>query len=117
MNIDITAIERWGRQLILPVFGFVVGMIIMVGVGRMQMATGMLAGVAEVARMLFPWTVALPAVALLWAAHRVWQLWRWENGDLIGGCLSCGGPMSHMDGRYGPYSRCRMCGSKREGHH
>ncbi|MNR69357.1 hypothetical protein D3C85_1945410 [compost metagenome] len=51
------------------------------------------------------------------------SLWRWgllylwETGKLEGGCYSCGGPVSHKDGRYGPYSKCLICGSKREGWH
>lgn len=63
----------------------------------------------------------LSAVALgvgaLWMAYNALLEWRWERGDLEGGCFKCSGPMRHLDGRYGPYSKCRMCGAKREGWH
>jgi hypothetical protein len=55
------------------------------------------------------------AVGLAWFAWAGWQLHRWESGAMVGDCLSCGGSMSQLDGRYGPYRKCRYCGTKREG--
>ncbi len=66
----------------------------------------------------FMWLfIALEAVAASWVALTVWKLWRWESGGLEGGCVECGGIVRHRNGRYGPYSVCRMCGSKRSGWH
>lgn len=55
------------------------------------------------------------AAGLTWFAWAGWQLHRWESGAMVGDCLSCGGSMSQLDGRYGPYRKCRYCGTKREG--
>lgn len=57
------------------------------------------------------------AAALGLSLWRWWLLYLWESGKLEGGCFNCGGPMSHKDGRYGAYSKCQICGSKREGWH
>lgn len=72
---------------------------------------------AEAGRLLLIASARIAVAGLLWMAWRVWLLWRWENGDLGGSCHNCAGTMSHHTGRYGDYSKCRMCGSKREGHH
>jgi len=50
-----------------------------------------------------------------WYAFNLWQLYRWENGNLVGGCDRCGGPVRHLNGRYGAYSKCKMCGGTRSG--
>jgi hypothetical protein len=62
-------------------------------------------------------SIAAEVCAVLWAARNLWQLRRWMNGELVGGCVECGGVMHHLDGRYGPYSVCKMCRSKRGGWH
>ena len=65
------------------------------------------------------WLIASAGVvaALGMSLWRWGLLYLWESGKLEGGCYNCGGPMSHKDGRYGPYSKCLICGSKREGWH
>jgi len=55
-------------------------------------------------------------VGCLWMAYRGYMLYRWQAGHMDGDCLNCGGVMMHLDGRYGPYRKCYMCGVKREGH-
>lgn len=68
-------------------------------------------------RMLFFGACGAAIVGALWGAWNVFLEYRWARGDLNGGCHNCGGPMRHKDGRWGAYSKCIMCGSKREGWH
>ena len=111
MEINVTAIERWVRQLATPVALILAGLVFVWAASKLEGLFG------TPAVGMHTWALAVPLVGLIWAAWRLWQMYRWEAGDLEGGCLSCGGPMSQHDGRYGPYSRCRMCGDKREGWH
>ncbi|WP_139199064.1 hypothetical protein [Pseudomonas panipatensis] len=63
----------------------------------------------------------LAATAMV--AGAVWGLWRvgveyrWSRGLLDGGCERCDGPVRHKEGRWGPYSKCLMCGSTSKGWH
>lgn len=52
-----------------------------------------------------------------WYGFNLWQLHRWENGNLEGGCDRCSGPVRHLNGRYGAYSKCKMCGGTRSDWH
>lgn len=52
-----------------------------------------------------------------WYGFNLWQLYRWERGNLEGGCDRCGGSVRHLNGRYGAYSKCKMCGGTRSGWH
>lgn len=118
MNIDITAIERYFRLFALPVFLMLIGFIGMVLFSGPAPAGGLASALlANVGRIFFPASAALTLVASIWTAWNCWQLFRWERGDLQGGCNRCSGVMSHKDGRYGTYSVCKMCGGKREGWH
>lgn len=117
MDINITAIWRWCRNLALPAIIFIIGMVIMITLGRLQSADGPMQFLGNVAQSLFPWTPLIPFAGLCWAAYAIWAIWRWENGERDGPCQNCGGPMSSHTGRYGDYSVCKMCGSKREGWH
>lgn len=117
MDINITTIWRWYRNLAHPALTFTIGMAIMIAVGRLQSADGPLLFLGNLAQSIFPWTPLIPLVALCWAAYAAWTIWRWENGDRNGPCLNCGGPMSSHTGRYGDYSVCKMRASKREGWH
>ena len=119
MDINITAIERLIRHLSVPVGMIALGIFLAVTFGQEETPGG-----SPVSVMLggFWYALRWPAMGLVifgasFGLWRLWQLYRWESGEVDGGCLNCGGPMSHKDGRYGPYSICRMCGSKREGWH
>lgn len=48
------------------------------------------------------------------ALHQVYELWQWERGNRPS-CYSCGGPVTILSGRFGPYIRCQICGRKRSG--
>ncbi|HCL3894716.1 TPA: hypothetical protein N2B36_006362, partial [Pseudomonas aeruginosa] len=113
MNINITAIERYLKLFGLPMFLALMGLL---GMGLFSGAApaGSIAAavLANVGVVLFPASAALTIAASLWLAWNCWLLYRWENGDLQGGCDRCGGVMSHKDGRYGAYSVCKMCGGK-----
>lgn len=117
MDINITAIERnlrlYGRPAAIMAFG----LLVMLLVELMPEGSGALAMVGA----LRPWAGLLAAGVCLWGAcwlgYEAWREWRWERGALDGGCLNCGGPMRHMTGRYGDYSKCHICGQKRGGHH
>jgi hypothetical protein len=118
MNIDFTAIERYLRLFALPVFLMLIGLLGLMLFSNAAPAEGLAAALlANVGRILLPASAALTIAACLWGAWNYWLLFRWERGDLQGGCIRCGGVMSHKDGRYGTYSVCKMCGSKREGWH
>lgn len=118
MNINITAIERYFRLFALPVFLMLIGlsgmMLFSVPAPASNHASALLSNVGQI---LFPASAALTLVASIWTAWNCWLLFRWERGDLEGGCNRCGGVMSHKDGRYGAYSVCKMCSGKREGWH
>jgi hypothetical protein len=53
----------------------------------------------------------------VWFAFNLWQLHRWQQGNLDGGCEKCSGAMAHFNGRYSAYSKCKMCGCTRSGWH
>lgn len=72
---------------------------------------------APLAKGMFIASLVAMAAGSLWLAWRAVLEWRWERGTLDGGCLNCGFVMRHLDGRYGAYSKCMRCGSKREGWH
>lgn len=118
MNIDITAIERYLRLFGLPMFLVLMGLLGMALFSGPAPAGDLAAAVlANIGQIVFPASAALTMAASLWGAWNYWLLFRWERGDLQGGCNRCGGVMSHKDGRYGTYSVCKMCGGKREGWH
>jgi hypothetical protein len=117
MDLNITAIERnlryYGPPAI-PLFAFIV-------VALLSYPDEPTGGTAGVLAQVWLW-VHLGAVvgALLsstWLGYRAWIDWRWERGEYDGGCDRCGGPMWQHTGRYGLYSKCQMCGAKREGWH
>lgn len=118
MNINITAVERYFRLFALPVFLMFIGLMGMMQFSAQAPASDLASALlANVGRVLFPASAVLTLVAFLWTVWNCWLLFRWELGDLHGGCNWCGGVMSHKDGRYGTYSVCKMCGGKREGWH
>lgn len=68
-------------------------------------------------RTVFYGALAVSCGGFLWFCWNAYLEYRWARGELDGGCHNCGGPMRHLSGRWGSYSKCRMCGSKREGWH
>lgn len=111
---NITNIERDLRLFVEPVLVVAGGMLGMLIASQVLMARPVLAGAGQVVGLTCG---GLAVAGLIWMAWRVWLLHRWEKGDLDGGCNSCGGIMSHFTGKHGDYSKCKMCGSKRQGHH
>lgn len=111
---NITNIERSWRLFVEPVMVVAGGMLGMLVASQVLMAKPVLAGAGQVVGLACG---GLAVAGLIWMAWRAWLLWRWEIGDLDGACYNCAGVLSHHKGRHGYYSKCRMCGSKREGHH
>jgi len=117
MDINITAIERLARLFAVPLATTIlplIGYAILPDPGN---SSPVLAGMAQVFHPVGKVLLLASLPGATWIAWRFWLLWKWESGDLDGGCYNCAGSMQHKDGRYGPYSVCMMCGSKREGHH
>lgn len=115
MDINITAIERnlrfYGAPAALTIFGLIGTLLIDPNPsGPVPVMI-----LAPLAKGVFLACAAATAAGALWLGYRAVLEWRWQRGALDGGCLNCGGPMRHLDGRYGSYSKCMMCGSKREG--
>lgn len=118
MNINVTAIERNIRLYALP------GLLTLIGIGTMLLIDPSAASVRPFDQMIAPlkrgvfWVAVMLAVGgIVWSLYRAWLEFRWIRGELLGGCDNCGGPLRHLDGRYGAYSKCLMCGSKRKGWH
>lgn len=119
MDINLTAIARSFRVYAIPTTLIATSLIMLwlLGPGSEPSPRSiemMLQGVREKLR----WFALLVLVAgVLGAIYSTWELHQWRQGKLSGGCHNCGGSTMHRSGRYGPYSICKMCGSKREGHH
>ncbi len=118
MDINVTAIERNLRLYALPGALAVLGLIGVLLIDPSATSTDPnLKMVAPVKRVIFCGAASVAGFGLLWALYNAWLEHRWQQGDLIGGCDHCAGPMRHLNGRYSAYSKCLMCGSKRKGHH
>lgn len=117
MDINITAIERLVRLFRQPAALMICPLIGYTFLPDAESLPPVLAGMAQVFHAIGGVLLLASLVGVAWSAKRCWTLWKWESGDFDGGCYNCAGPMQHKDGRYGPYSVCMMCGSKREGHH
>lgn len=118
MDINITEVERGLRFFGGPVCVTVVGLAGMAFVDQVTDIQGSFAVmVHQVATVAFLGMLAIFALGIAWTMRRGWLLYRLQRGDLVGNCQSCAGPMAHHSGRYGAYSKCLICGSKREGHY
>ena len=108
---NITKVEQYVRVLALPVGCVLLGLFfgLIAGAAKDSLYLASAAGYLAVGGF------TLAAGGLLWSAWSLFQMERWENGAVIGTCPKCGGAESNLDGKYGPYSRCKMCGAKREG--
>lgn len=108
---NVTKVERYLRVLASPITCMVAGgILVAIGVKAKDALF-----LESVARYLAFGGLAATVVGLLWMIWVLFQMERWESGTVIGTCPTCGGVESNLDGRYGPYRRCRMCGAKREG--
>jgi len=114
---DITVIERLVRLFAQPVALTLFPLVGYAFLPNPGSSSLVLAGIAPVFHSIGGVLLLASLTGAAWVAWRLWLLWKWESGDLDGGCYHCAGPMRHKEGRYGPYSICMMCGSKREGHH
>jgi hypothetical protein len=118
MNLDLTAIQRNVRLLALPILFSAVGLIgMLICSGDDDRSTPLAAMMIGVLQIAFWPALALALIGVSGLARNIWLLWRWENGEPIGNCTECGGVMQRRDGRWSQYSRCNMCGSKRQGWH
>jgi hypothetical protein len=116
VDINITAIERNLRLYAAP------GSLALLGLAGLllvdpsgQGVTGLASMAVPIKRVVFAGAGVLTMVGALWLGYRGWLEWRWERGS-VGGCRKCGGSMQRLNGRYGPYSKCLMCGVKRKGY-
>ena len=117
MDINITAIERLARLFAVPLATTIIPLIGYAILPDPGNSSPLLAGMAQVFQPVGKVLLLASLPGAAWVAWRCGLVWKWESGDLDGGCYNCAGPMQHKDGRYGPYSVCLMCGSKREGCH
>lgn len=117
MDINTTAIERNLRLFTQPgllTLGGILGMLLLDPNGP---AEGVTAILAQIQRIMALVAAGAAFVGSIWLAYRAWLAWRWETGSLEGGCSRCSGVMRHLGGKYADYSKCLMCGLKREGHY
>lgn len=118
MDINVTAIERNIRLYALP------GLLTLIGISAVLLIDPAAASTSPVDQIVAPlkrgifWVaVGFIMAGIVWGLYRAWLEFRWMQGELLGDCDNCGGPLRHLDGRYGAYSKCLMCGSKRKGWH
>lgn len=118
MEIDVTAAERSVRLFALPTALVLLGLALLAFTGRaLDIQSPMLRPMLETVIVPARWFLAgLSGWGALWFAWRLVLLYRWENGA-DGGCHRCGGFVRHLEGRWGDYSKCLMCGGTRSGHH
>ncbi|OCX96142.1 MAG: hypothetical protein BFD77_00555 [Pseudomonas sp. CO183] len=117
MDINITSIVRHFRLFAAPIGLCFLGVIVVLVTSQWSPSSPVLLGLKPIAETT-SLIGALAAIAgCLWVGWNLWLLYRWENGLVDSGCYSCAGPMRHLTGRYGDYSKCLMCGCKRERHH
>jgi hypothetical protein len=115
---DMTAVRRNLILFAWPTTLVVAGVIGMLACFGYDDNSEPLAGmVASIFRILFWVFAVLELGGLLWLVHNTWQLWRWMNGEMKGGCVECGGNMKQINGRWSQYSQCNMCASNRQGWH
>ena len=119
LNINFTALSRNLRLFAAPALLLAASLILSLCAASYTTGTSpVLDMLMHTFGRLLSWAaLACFAVGGAWYGYNLWQLYRWERGDLIGGCAHCAGPMSHLSGRFGAYSKCKMCGSKRSGWH
>ncbi|MGP3789798.1 hypothetical protein [Pseudomonas sp. B392_1p] len=117
MEINLTAIERNFRLFAGPALVTLVPTIILVTFGEVSQTNPYMVGLAAVLRPVFLGLAAIALMGVIWFSWRLWLIYRWEKGDLNGGCNNCAFVVKHRSGRYGNYSECLNCGSKREGWH
>ncbi|UIP85001.1 hypothetical protein [Pseudomonas phenolilytica] len=114
MEINVTAVERSVRLFALPTALMLLGLALLAFTGG---AMDTLSPTLETVIVPARWFLAgLSGLGALWFAWRLVLLYRWENGA-DGGCHRCGGFVRHLEGRWGDYSKCMMCGGTKSGHY
>jgi len=118
VEINVTAVERAVRLFALPTALMLLGLILLAFTGgAMDTLSPMLRPTLEAVIVPARWFLAgLSCWGALWFAWRLLLMYRWENGA-DGGCHRCGGFVRHLEGRWGDYSKCMMCGGTKSGHH
>lgn len=118
MKINVTAVELGGRLFARPTALMLLGLALLAFTGgAMDIQNPLLRPTVEAVIVPTRWFLAgLSGWGALWLAWRCLLLYRWENGA-DGGCHQCGGFVRHLEGRWGDYSKCMMCGGTRSGHH
>lgn len=102
MDINVTAIERNIRLYALPGLLTFIG-----GSAVMQVDTSAASTspfdqiITPLKRGVFGVAVGFTIGGVVWGLYRAWLEFRWMDGKLLGGCDDCGGPLRHLDGRYG----------------
>jgi hypothetical protein len=117
MDINLTAVERNVRYYGPPAIPLIACFVVAMLTYPEAPASGVAGVLAQVWLWLHLGAVVGAMFSSIWLGYRAWIDWRWERGEYDGGCIQCGGPMRHLHGRYGAYSKCQMCGEKREGWH
>lgn len=119
MEVSITALTRNLRLFAAPVGLILISALVSLGIsGYTPGSNPIVDSIMRTTGPVLAWASLAGLVAGGgWYLLNLWQLHRWKNGDLVGGCNRCGGPVSHFEGRFGEYSKCKMCGGTRSGWH
>ncbi|MNN36510.1 hypothetical protein D3C81_1504090 [compost metagenome] len=119
MEVNITALARNLRLFAAPTGLVLISFFVSLSVGRYTPGSNPIwdSMMLTIGPVLAWASLVGLVVGGCWYSFNLWQLHRWENGTLVGSCDRCGGPVSHLDGRYGAYSKCKMCGGTRSGWH
>ena len=116
MMVNFTLMERYVRLFGAPTFLMILGGLLSLFLPAPAVLKGTyIVGLLPLITGAHLVAIGALAFGLTWFAWAGWQLHRWESGAMIGDCPSCGAVMSQLDGRYGPYRKCKYCGTKREG--
>ncbi|HBO2796417.1 MULTISPECIES: hypothetical protein [Pseudomonas] len=111
-------LERAFRLYARPVLLVIIGLFVMGLVAMTPESAGVFDQVLmPIKRAIFYGALVVGGAGFLWLCWSAYLEYRWARGELDGGCHNCGGPMRHLSGRWGNYSKCLMCGSTREGWH
>lgn len=116
VEINLTAAERAVRLFALPTALMLLGLVLLAFIGgAMDTLSPMVRPTLEAVIVPARWFLAgLSCWGALWFAWRLVLLYRWENGA-DGGCHHCCGFVRHLEGRWGDYSKCMMCGGTKSG--
>lgn len=116
MDLKLTVITRYVHLFGAPIFTVALGILLSVFLPDPSIfRSTYLAGLQPLVTGAHWLAFSALALGLAWFSWAGWQLYQWESGEMAGDCHTCGGIMSQLGSRYGPYRRCKYCGAKREG--